>query len=250
MSDSRDEFVNRSWEMVRGGPPRFLKLKGPGKGRGLWTGAAYLLLLFLFFFILCLYNLLPCAAPYFGKKTMAQVLEKHEGESHGFKFPMMRVVYEMDGSTQYADIDSFSWDVYHRLQPGDRVAIHYLPAFTSKPSLDESPLSSLWLLGLLLPFIFPAVLFWWLGRDHRLLKSGWAVEGRVARMEAKIAWAQFQWKGKTFETLMGKDEYGGTNRPGDRVVVLVDPENPGHNRVYDENSCNWRVTSGAEDLID
>ena len=147
-----------------------------------------------------------------------------------------------------SEIDTISWAFYDQAQIGDAVDVHYLPAFTSKPSLDQNPPSLFLLLWILLTFFFLGGLIWWFKKEKRLLTNGFLVEGAVSEVRNRTAWVVFEWKGKTYRCATILKNYGAENHPGDPTLILVNPLNPRDNGVYDDAECNWRVLTGREDF--
>jgi hypothetical protein len=245
----RWDLINQSKETIKGQPPRLLGFKGIWTALRLCKDFALLISIFLFFFVLMIYNLIPMEANWFGQKTQARIIDKSMGQSHGVDIPMARLTFELNGQSYDSSIDSFSQKVYDRLQPGDLVDIHVLPFFTDKPSLDESPLSPFFILGLPLPFFFIWMIFWNLNNQKRLLSLGMPVEGVVTRVEKKKARVEYLWKGTTYLFEADLKSYGSRNQPGDPILLLVNPAKPGDCMVYDERASYWKVATGFEDVI-
>src|ERR1700722_11809495 len=149
MFSDRFENLEASRRMVQSPPPRMVRLKGLRDDKNAWGGIFFILSVFLFFFILMIYSLLPLAAARWGVSAPARLVDKQKGESHFIKFPRIWVEFSVGNQMETSEIDTISWAFYDQAQIGDAVDVHYLPAFTSKPSLDQNPPSLFLLLWIL-----------------------------------------------------------------------------------------------------
>ena len=228
-----------------------VRLKGWGDDKNAWGGIFFILSVFLFFFILMLYNFLPLAAARWGVSAPARLVDKQKGETHFIKYPRVWVEFPVGNQMETSEIDTISWAFYDQAHIGDRVDVRYLPAFTSKPSLDQDPPSLLLLLEILMTFYFPWLLYRWFTQDKRLLMNGFLVEGvvsEVSKWRDEAAWVVFEWKGKTYRRASILKSYGTKNRPGDRMLILVNPLKPLDNMIFDDAECTWRVLTSQEDF--
>lgn len=246
--------------MLRGkSVPREVRLKSFWQAKAIWRDNLFLWGFFLFCFFMFTYDCMPLAATYWGKKAQVQVVEKHLAESYGtllayfgIASPVLGVEFSIGDQLQHADINDLSRRVFDKIQIGDKVDIHYLPPFPGRPSMDSDPPSVFKPLGFLLVLFFPCLLIWGFNAERRLLGIGLPREGLVTRIVyakwwlldfSSTAYVSFSWGGKAYAAATTLKNYGGKNQPGDTVIVLVNPQNPKDNIVYDDSAFSWRPIS-------
>ena len=168
----------------------------------------------------------------------------------------LEMAFPIGNKIEDADIYNIPGRVYFQIPAGCNVDIHYLPAFPGKPSLDLDPATPWCLLGLPLALFFPIFLPWvLLNAQRNILINGQLTEGFVTRVVKGNKWllefnskihVSYSWKGKAYSGVGNYTGYGGENDPGDKVWVLVNPENPKDNMVYDDLECSWRPAVNLE----
>jgi hypothetical protein len=237
----RQELIQQATRELEMPVPRKVRLRPFSEVNGLWT-RYFLIFLFLLalFSVEFYFNFIALLARQFGLPCQATVTAMWITQSRrSGEYDHLQVQYLVQGQPVTGTI-GVSLGTYRQLSTGTAVNIHYLPLFPGRPGLDTDPGP---LTGVLVSFIFSvailgAILFKFIN-DRNLLIRGKVVKGSLTRRISRSWEVEYFYQEKTHIIQMIANYYGGQNEPGNSVVVLVDPDKPERNIIYDPSNCIW-----------
>jgi hypothetical protein len=184
---------------------------------------------------------IPYLSTKWGLPTQAIVMDKWYSQKYFGRGPgyyHLKVNYYDQGNSGYSAEAQTNYNYYVSVNIRHPIPVHYLPWLTLYPSLDDSPPTfSGFLIGLLLLVAFyvvaPFLLFRHLLFKKYLIANGIITQGKIAEIRSKKVFVNYEFDGKVYRT-------SATNRLaydiGNKVIVLIDSQNPEKALVYDEKT--------------
>ena len=219
----------------------------------LWN--AYFMLGFFIIVILISVNIpdfFRAASRYFGSDCSALVNNKEIWDTHYRSFTTTN--YGLNISYPYPDntfrvMAPVSFSLFGEIREGANIKIRYIPLLSAYPYIDDVNTAALFITSAAIVFgiIF---LCWWLVSTYKLIRVGIPVEGiatainpntqgmRTTRLNYSVYLpisVTVQYKLKSTEQCTNFRAQSGDYVVGDRVQLLLDPENPCKGKIYSEN---------------